>query len=113
MYHKNDQIFHCYGRRSNRYLLSNYGFCLNTNKYDTLKFKIQLDFGWINKTEDIKYSDPNNKNEEKVSKIIKLKEHSLKDEVFAYIRANLIKKEERFSKQTGRPFEKKSHLLIT
>lgn len=51
--------------------------------------------------------------EEKVAKIIKLKENSLKDEVFAYVRANLIKKEERWSKKTGKPFEKKSHLLIS
>jgi len=51
--------------------------------------------------------------EEKVAKIIKLKENSLKDEMFAYIRANLIKKEEKYSKKTGKPFEKKSHLLIT
>jgi len=111
MYQKDDQIFHCYGRRSNRYLLSNYGFCLNTNKYDTLRFKIQLDFGWINKTDDIKMSG--DAKEEKVAKIIKLKENSLKDEVFAYVRANLIKKEERWSKKTGKPFEKKSHLLIS
>jgi hypothetical protein len=28
VFKKDDQVFHCYGRRSNQYLLLNYGFCL-------------------------------------------------------------------------------------
>lgn len=41
---KDQQIFHCYGRRTNRFLLSNYGFCLEQNKYNSLTFRVWLDF---------------------------------------------------------------------
>ena len=41
---KNDQVYICYGRRSNRYLLSAYGFTLAQNKYNTLSFRVWLDF---------------------------------------------------------------------
>lgn len=46
IYRPGDQIYHCYGRRSNRYLVSNYGFSLSSNKYEAISFKINLDFGW-------------------------------------------------------------------
>ena len=84
-YKKDDQVFHCYGRRSNQYLLANYGFVLQNNKYNSLRFKVNIDFNWKqNKQNNLKTDDS------KVSKLIKLKEHKLKDEIFAYIRANLI-----------------------
>lgn len=38
VYKKDDQVFHCYGRRTNQYLLRNYGFALRSNKYNSLKF---------------------------------------------------------------------------
>jgi len=83
-YKKDDQVFHCYGRRSNQYLLAYYGFCLQDNKYNSLRFKVNIDFNW-------KQSKAgNSETDGKVSKMIKLKEHKLRDEVFAYIRANLI-----------------------
>ena len=39
-YRKGDQLFNCYGRRTNRFLLVNYGFCLRQNKYNSLGFKV-------------------------------------------------------------------------
>jgi len=44
IYGKGEQIYHCYGRATNRYLLNNYGFCLPTNKYNSLTFRVWLDF---------------------------------------------------------------------
>ena len=41
---KDQQVYVCYGRRSNRYLLSAYGFCLQQNKYNSLAFRVWLDF---------------------------------------------------------------------
>ena len=41
---QNQQIYVCYGRRSNRYLLSAYGFLLEKNKYNSLAFRVWLDF---------------------------------------------------------------------
>ena len=93
IYLKNDQVFHCYGRRSNNYLLNYYGFCLQNNKYNTLKFKVNIDFGWREKKE--LNSNQDNDDETVVSKYIILKENRLRDEVFAYIRANLIDKKEK------------------
>lgn len=49
IYEQRDQVFHCYGRRTNRFLLVNYGFCLRNNKYDSLSFRVWVDFDWHNK----------------------------------------------------------------
>lgn len=53
-YKPNDQVFHCYGRRDNQYLLANYGFCLNYNKYNSLNFKVNIDFGWQKEGDKVK-----------------------------------------------------------
>lgn len=37
---KNQQLFLTYGRRSNRYLLLFYGFCIPDNKYDSITVRI-------------------------------------------------------------------------
>ena len=89
IYQQNDQVFHHYGRRTNQYLIANYGFCLQVNKYNGLKFKVNLDFGF-KQTKDTKQADE----DLKVSKFIHLKEHKQRDEVFAYVRANLINQQE-------------------
>jgi hypothetical protein len=39
-----EQVYHCYGRRTNRYLLNNYGFCLPQNKYNSMSFRVWIDF---------------------------------------------------------------------
>lgn len=41
---KGDQLFNCYGRRTNRFLLINYGFCLRHNKYNSLGFKVFVNY---------------------------------------------------------------------
>ena len=38
-----DQIFYCYGNRTNKFLLLNYGFCFPDNKYDSYEFPMRLD----------------------------------------------------------------------
>jgi len=38
-----DQIFYCYGNRTNKFLLLNYGFCFPGNKYDSYEFPLRLD----------------------------------------------------------------------
>ena len=90
---KDSQVFHCYGRRTNANLLGHYGFTLSCNKYDTLKFKSVIDFGWRkNFTEEGVPIDSKDKKKDdmKVTKHIKLKETRLRDEMFAYIRATLM-----------------------
>ena len=46
IYQPGQQVFHCYGRRTNRFLLLNYGFCLNNNKYNSLSFRVWINFNW-------------------------------------------------------------------
>ena len=39
-YRKGDQLFNSYGTRNNRHLITNYGFCLRHNRYNSLGFKV-------------------------------------------------------------------------
>ena len=39
---KGDQAYYCYGKRSNAFLLLNYGFCIPDNKYDSLIVRVKL-----------------------------------------------------------------------
>jgi hypothetical protein len=48
---KDCQVLCCYGRRSNTYLMPAYGFCLQNNKYNSLRFKVWVDFSNETKTE--------------------------------------------------------------
>lgn len=43
-FEKDTQVLCCYGRRSNTYLMPAYGFCLANNKYNSLRFKVWIDF---------------------------------------------------------------------
>ena len=49
-YRKGDQLFNSYGARDNRFLLTNYGFTLRRNKYNSLGFKVFLNFNVEGKT---------------------------------------------------------------
>lgn len=93
VYQKDDQVFHNYGRRTNQYFVGNYGFCLKENKYNALKFKVNIDFGFKTSKETKEVDE-----DLKVSKMIQVKEHKLRDEVCAYIRANLIQSQEKEQK---------------
>ena len=43
-FERDSQVLCCYGRRSNTYLMPAYGFCLQNNKYNSLRFKVWVDF---------------------------------------------------------------------
>jgi hypothetical protein len=38
-----EQAYYCYGDRSNRFLLMNYGFCFLGNRYDSYAVNVKLD----------------------------------------------------------------------
>lgn len=44
-----DQLFYCYGNRSNKFLLINYGFCFPNNLYDSFEFHLRLDVPIVDK----------------------------------------------------------------
>jgi hypothetical protein len=80
-YKKGDQLFNCYGRRTNRFLLVNYGFCMRYNKYNSLGFKV-----FVN----LQREDGNIDETEQFQKIIKMKANKLSLDLLQYLRANLV-----------------------
>lgn len=107
IYNPGQQVFHCYGRRTNRFLLLNYGFCLNNNKYNSLSFRVWINFNWqkekekdqakekkqVEKKESSSSDEEESKDPEKanqISKVIRLKRNRFNEEIFAYLRANLL-----------------------
>lgn len=40
---KDSQAWNCYGKRTNDYLLVNYGFCFPDNLHDSFVFHVKLD----------------------------------------------------------------------
>jgi len=92
-YEKGQQVFHCYGRRTNRFLLVNYGFCLENNKYNSLNFRVWINFDWKKGTEaklrEEGAGDPNDE-DSRISKLIRLKGNKINEDILAYLRANLL-----------------------
>ena len=43
-YRKGDQLLNSYGARTNRFLLTNYGFALRKNKYNSLGIKVFVNY---------------------------------------------------------------------
>jgi hypothetical protein len=39
-----EQVFYCYGCRSNRYLMLNYGFCFQNNRYDSYQIFVKMEY---------------------------------------------------------------------
>lgn len=103
----------CYGRRGNRYLLSGYGFLLQNNKYNALNFRVWLDFRSKEKqalkeeSKDVE-SEESDEDANRISKVLKLKEKRVKDDLLAYIRMSLVQKSE---KATGE--KAKENILIS
>lgn len=83
VYRKGEQLFNCYGLRTNRFLLLNYGFCLRNNKYNSLGFKV-----FVNSPQKKEVSEEGD--ESRFQKIIRLKREKLCEDLLQYLRANLI-----------------------
>lgn len=43
-FEQGDQVFYCYGNRSNKFLLVNYGFCFSDNKYDSYEVLFKKEY---------------------------------------------------------------------
>jgi len=76
-YRKGDQLFNSYGARDNRFLITNYGFTLRQNKYNSLGFKVFLNYNREGETE-------------RFSKIIRIKKNKLSEPLLQYLRASLL-----------------------
>lgn len=77
-YRQGDQLFNSYGLRTNRFLILNYGFAIRQNKYNSLGFKV-----FVNYTSD-------DKQEMRHVKILKLKKNKLSEPLLQYLRVNLV-----------------------
>lgn len=95
-YLKGDQLFNCYGRRTNRFLLVNYGFCFRNNKYNSLGFKVFVNYKEEGESKDSgggNATDPGNKDDGKTQqhqKVIRMKVGRLSLDLLQYLRANLV-----------------------
>ena len=79
----------------NRFLLTNYGFTIRQNKYNSLGFKVFVNFDSDKTEQQCRYQ-----------KIIKLKKNKLSEDLLQYLRANLI-----FSYRTDHGNDKNNHYL--
>ena len=43
---KGEQAWNCYGNRTNRYLLVNYGFCYEDNLHESFHFDVRIDLNF-------------------------------------------------------------------
>ena len=77
-YKKGDQLLNSYGRRNNRFLLTNYGFAIRSNKYNSLGFKVF-----------VKY-ESRGADDHYFEKLLKVKRERLSEDLLQYLRANVI-----------------------
>ena len=101
IYEVDDQVFHFYGRQNNRYLQKNYGFLLAKNKYNSVTFKVLLDFGTKSGP---KNEDSDTESDNRVQKKIRLTSSKLREDVLAYLRASMIHKQDE---------KRREHLLLS
>ena len=102
VFKKDQQIYLCYGRRTNSYLLASYGFVLGTNVFNNLCFSANIDFSQ-------KIGDPKNENADEeniIRKQISLKQDRLIEDLLAYIRMSIIEKQAEAKKL-------KEHILMS
>lgn len=78
-YRKGDQLLNSYGLRDNRHLLTNYGFTLRQNKFNSLRFKVFLN-----------YQEEEGGQTQTFGKIIRIKKNRLSEGLLTYIRACLV-----------------------
>ncbi|KRX00204.1 Rubisco LSMT, substrate-binding domain [Pseudocohnilembus persalinus] len=107
---KGEQIFNCYGRRTNKFLLMWYGFCFQNNKYDSFTFRMnmsvkydKLDDNFIERVlfrgstnnEEMQMGTYNLNGEnisiKDLTKEFRLKKDNINIDVIIYLRALLVK----------------------
>ena len=79
-----EQAYYCYGDRSNKYLLINYGFCIAENRYDSYQVYVSME---INLNDLFVPDMVDFKAAQLYSQEIRLKKHQLNSLLMAYLRA--------------------------
>jgi hypothetical protein len=78
-----EQAFYCYGNRSNKFLLKNYGFCYMGNRYDSYVVKLKMNVNYsklaVSEMVDFRNSD--------FTQEVRLKANQLNMLLFAYFRS--------------------------
>ena len=67
---------------------------LQHNKYNALSFRVSLDFRPKSEQDRAKDESDDDEDNNRVSKILKLKKNRLKEDLLAYIRTSLVQKSE-------------------
>eukprot|EP00347_Sterkiella_histriomuscorum_P010062 403338831 len=93
---KGEQIYYNYGKRTNAYLLENYGFVLDeSNQYNSLEFRVILGVNpkeQINLAQDLIPQEKilnDRENIDTTTEMMRLKSHRVSEGLFAYLRSIL------------------------
>ena len=90
MFPKGGQAWYCYGKRTNKVLLENYGFCFKDNLYDSVKCFLKLDIpytlGKLPSLSEMLSNDTVGKTLQE----IRFKRYHLNQVLMAYIRSSYL-----------------------
>ena len=103
-----DQVFTCYGDRTNKSLLLNYGFCFSGNKYESCEFPLRLDIpvGNLKVSEmvDLEWSQDHRQS-------MRLKTDQICDVMVSYLRS--VCKKSFFARLDAASLESSNRILLT
>ena len=104
---KGEQAWNCYGNRTNRYLLVNYGFCYEDNLHESFHFDVRIDLNFNpDKPVGLNVILEQTNKLEKVQEI-KLKRHLFNETLMSYIRTSMKADFFEHGKQDSK------HILVT
>jgi len=85
-----EQAMYCYGHRSNKYLLVNYGFCFQNNGQDSMEFHLKTVFKSF-EAEQIVSLNPLKKKQRDLApvQVIRLKLDQINETMLYYLRCHM------------------------
>ncbi len=105
-----EQVFYCYGNRTNKFLILNYGFCFPGNSYDSYEIPLRLDVPLTNEIFVPEIVDLAWKN--RIGQAVRLKKDQICDVMLAFLRSCC--KNPFFAEQKARNLEvSKKRILLT
>lgn len=86
---KGQQVYYCYGSRSNRFLLLNYGFCFPGNRYDSYEIHVKMNADVTKPSAKEILDFAPNEDSESLLEMFRFKRDILNEKFMAYLRCVL------------------------